>query len=196
MEETLFYVFGIALVLSALVLSAIGLRSERFPPSRAVLAGVLVYFVVLVGATATFGVLNAREEQRHRDAEQAEAATTEGEQGQATTPEPTTTTTTGNGGEAQGKPTTLKLAADPNAIAYDTTELSGSTGNVTIDFDNPSAIPHDVCLESDGQELGCSATIAQGKASLSQGLQPGTYAFFCSVDGHRQSGMEGTLTVK
>lgn len=194
MEDTLFYAFGIALVLSALVLSAIGLRSERFPPSRAVLAGVIGYFVVLVGATATFAVLNAREEQRRRDAERAEATATEGGQGEATTPAPTTT---GSGGGAQGKPTTLKLAADPNAIAYETTELSGSAGKVTIDFDNSSAIAHDVCLESDGgQELGCSATIAQGKASLSQDLQPGTYAFFCSVDGHRQSGMEGTLTVK
>ena len=39
MDETLFYVFGIALVLSALVLSAVGLRSESFPPSRIVLVG-------------------------------------------------------------------------------------------------------------------------------------------------------------
>ena len=41
MDETLFYVFGIALVCSALVLSAIGLRSRSFPPSRIVLAGVV-----------------------------------------------------------------------------------------------------------------------------------------------------------
>src|SRR6185295_17213961 len=37
MEETLFYVFGIALVLSAVALSAMGLRSERFPASRVLL---------------------------------------------------------------------------------------------------------------------------------------------------------------
>ncbi len=73
MEETLFYVFGLALVLSALVVSALGLRSESFP-SRIVLGGVVAYFVALVGATSTFAVLNAREEQRVRDAEHAEEA--------------------------------------------------------------------------------------------------------------------------
>jgi plastocyanin len=195
MEETLFYVFGAALVLSALVLSAVGLRSENFPPNRAVLVGVIGYFVVLVVATATFAVLNAREEQRHRDAELAEAAATEGDTSEPTTPG-ATTTPEGAGGAAQGKPTTLELAADTSAIAYDTTELSGSAGEVTIDFDNPSAIAHDVCLESGGQELGCSDTIAEGNASLSQDLEPGSYTFYCSVDGHRQSGMEGTLTIK
>ncbi|HSF03493.1 MAG TPA: hypothetical protein VLA62_10800, partial [Solirubrobacterales bacterium] len=93
MEETLFYVFGIALVLSALVLSALGLRIQRFP-SRVVLAGTVAYFVVLVGATSTFAVLNAREEQRVRDAEHSEeAAEAEPAEGERTTPTPSTTTT-------------------------------------------------------------------------------------------------------
>ena len=84
MNETLFYVFGIGLVVSALAVSAIGLRFEGFPPTRAVLAAIVVYFAGMVGATTTFAVLNAADEQHKREAEQAgeetaqppEAATT------------------------------------------------------------------------------------------------------------------------
>jgi plastocyanin len=193
MDETLFYVFGIALVLSAIGLSAIGLRSESFPPNRVVVAGLVSYFAALVAATTTFAVLNARDEQRKRNAEQAEAA--------ATQPAPSGTTTTGStttGAAPAGKATTLKLAAEPNAIAYDTTQLNAKAGGVTIDFDNPStAIDHDVCLEGpSGDQIGCSDTVSGGSTSLSEDLKPGDYTFFCSVDGHRQAGMEGTLTVK
>ena len=56
--------------------SALALRrwasSRGFPASRIVLGGVVAYFVVLVGATSTFAVLDAREEQRVRDEEHAE----------------------------------------------------------------------------------------------------------------------------
>src|SRR6476659_1043975 len=111
MDETLFYVFGIALVLSALALSALGLRSESFPPSRIVLAGVVAYFVALVGATATFAVLNARDEQRKRDAEQVEAAATVpagGEQTTATTGSTTSTGSTTTTAAAKGGGETVK----------------------------------------------------------------------------------------
>jgi plastocyanin len=193
MDETLFYVFGIALVLSALGLSALGLRSESFPPSRIAIAGLIAYFAALVAATTTFAVLNARDDQRKRNAEQAEAAATQPEPSGATTTGSTTTTA---GAAPTGKATTLKLAAEPDAIAYDTTQLSSKAGQVTIDFDNPSAVTHDVCLEgSSGDQIGCSDTISQSTASLAENLKPGKYTFFCSVDSHRQAGMEGTLTV-
>jgi plastocyanin len=198
MDETLFYVFGIALVLSAIGLSAIGLRSESFPPSRIAVAGLIGYFAALVAATTTFAVLNARDEQRKRNTEQAEAATTQPAPSATTTTGSTTTGSTTTGAAPTGKPTTLKLAAEPNAIAYDTMQLSGKAGEVTIDFGNPStAISHDVCLEGPtGDEIGCSDTISGGNTSLSENLKAGDYTFFCSVDGHRQAGMEGTLTVK
>ncbi len=38
--------------------------------------------------------------------------------------------------------------------------------------------------------------IAKGKTSVSAELAPGTYTFYCTVPGHREAGMEGTLTVK
>jgi hypothetical protein len=91
-DETLFYVFGIGLVASALVVSAIGLRVEGFPPTRAALAGVIVYFAAMVAATTTFAVLNARDAAHAREAKEAsEASQAQQEGGGAST---TTTTTT------------------------------------------------------------------------------------------------------
>lgn len=71
MNETLFYVLGLALVVLALVVSAVGLKVQSFPPSRGVLGGVIAAFAVLVLATAVFGWRNAEDEQAHRTAELA-----------------------------------------------------------------------------------------------------------------------------
>jgi uncharacterized cupredoxin-like copper-binding protein len=35
-----------------------------------------------------------------------------------------------------------------------------------------------------------------GTSTVSETLKPGTYTFYCSVDGHEAAGMKGTLTVK
>jgi plastocyanin len=114
----------------------------------------------------------------------------------ATTTEPTGGG--GGGGAAGGE--TLQLAADPNgALAYDTDTLNAKAGNVTIDLTNDASISHDVAVEdSGGSELGKSDLIANGETSsldLSN-LEPGEYTFFCTVPGHREGGMEGTLTVE
>jgi plastocyanin len=191
MDETLFYVFGLGLVVSAVAVSAVGLRFEGFPPSRAALAALIAYFVGMVAATTTFAVLNARDQQHERQAKEAEQAAAQPPAGGTNTTTSATTTA------AAGKATTLKLAADPSAIAYDTTQLSGSAGRVTIDFTNPSAVTHDVCItNSSGQQIGCSPTISQDSTSLTEDLKPGNYTFFCSVDGHEAAGMKGTLAIK
>jgi plastocyanin len=100
---------------------------------------------------------------------------------------------TGGGGGGQ----TLQLAADPGgALKFDQASLSASAGKVTIDFTNDSSLPHNVTVEGNGITNEATDTIKQSSATLSLDLKPGTYTFFCSVDGHRAAGMEGTLVVK
>jgi plastocyanin len=110
---------------------------------------------------------------------------------------PTTTTAAGGGGAAGGG-ATVSLAADPSgALKYQQSSLSAKAGNATINFDNPASLGHDVCVQdSSGKELGCSDVITQSKTTLNVSLKPGTYTYFCSVDGHEAAGMKGTLTVK
>jgi plastocyanin len=110
----------------------------------------------------------------------------------------TTQTTTQAGGGGGGGGGTVSLSADSSgALAYQETSLTAKAGNDTIDFDNPAPLAHDVCVEdSGGKQLGCSDTVTDGKASLTLNLKSGTYTYYCSVDGHRAAGMEGTLTVQ
>ena len=107
-----------------------------------------------------------------------------------------TTTQAGSGGGGA----TADLAAESGKhIAYDTDSLGAKAGNITINFDNPNdEFKHDVCVEEEGgKELGCSDAVIGEKTTLDlKNVKPGTYTFFCSVDGHRQAGMEGTLKVE
>jgi plastocyanin len=108
-------------------------------------------------------------------------------------------TTTSGGGGGGGASSTIKLAADPSQIAFDTKSLTAKAGNVTIDFDNPNdALGHDVCVEAAGEdELGCSSVVTGKSTTLDlKNLKPGSYTFYCSVDSHKEAGMEGTLTVQ
>jgi plastocyanin len=194
MDETLFYVFGIALVLSALALSALGLRSDSFPPSRIVLAGVVAYFVALVGATATFAVLNARDEQRKRDAEQVEAAATVPAGGEQTTTTTGTTTTTE---AAKGGGETVKVSSPADgSTVYEPSKLTAKAGSVTIDYHNPSPVDHSIAIEGGGETLDESEIAAGTTLTASADLEPGRYVYYCTVPGHREAGMVGTLTVK
>ena len=102
--------------------------------------------------------------------------------------EETTEDTTGGGGG-----TTLELAADPGgALAFDQTELTAPAGEVTIHLTNDAQIPHNVEVEG----AGVSDTVTGADTSLDVTLDPGEYVFFCAVPGHREGGMEGTLTVE
>ena len=106
----------------------------------------------------------------------------------------TTPAATGAGGGGGGS-STVKISADPSgALKYEQTDVSASAGSITIDFTNMSSLPHDVTIEGNGAS-GATDQITNSTTSTTVDLEPGTYTFFCSVDGHRAAGMEGTLTV-
>jgi FtsP/CotA-like multicopper oxidase with cupredoxin domain len=73
-------------------------------------------------------------------------------------------------------------------------ELTAAAGDVTLAVTNEGATAHDITVE----ELGVATPALDGGASadLELGtLEPGEYTLFCSIPGHRPSGMEATLTV-
>jgi plastocyanin len=107
---------------------------------------------------------------------------------------------TGSGpakGAAGPLPSSANLAAPASgAPSYDKTRVALRAGTDAIRFTNPSALEHNVTIEAGGKLIAASKTIAHGATTLSVKLPPGDYEFFCSVDAHRQAGMEGTLTAR
>jgi plastocyanin len=84
------------------------------------------------------------------------------------------------------------LALTGTEYSFTPTALKASAGPTTIRFTNKGAVEHDFTIRS----LGVHLTAKPGKsAEATVTLAPGTYKTTCSVAGHSQSGMQGTLTV-
>jgi uncharacterized cupredoxin-like copper-binding protein len=63
-------------------------------------------------------------------------------------------------------------------------------------MDNPSSLPHAVAIEGNGVDEDGNTVQKGGTSTVSADLKPGKYEFYCPVDGHKQAGMVGDLTVK
>jgi uncharacterized cupredoxin-like copper-binding protein len=97
---------------------------------------------------------------------------------------------------------TVNVAADPSGqLKFDPSAASTKAGKVTIDFTNKAPLPHDIVLidsasySSSAKVLGQTPIFQGGTKSFTATLTAGKYYFYCSVPGHRQAGMFGTLTV-
>jgi plastocyanin len=94
---------------------------------------------------------------------------------------------------------TLTQAADPSGqLKFVKPSLTARAGKVTIQFTNSSSLPHNLTIQqgTSGAIVGATPIFSGGGTkALTITLKPGTYTFFCSVDGHRAAGMHGTLTV-
>lgn len=111
---------------------------------------------------------------------------------------PSTSTST-SGGAAAGGGATLSESADPSgSLKYTKPSLTAKAGKVTINFTNSAPLGHNMTIQqgTSGPVVGATPTFQGGSKTLTVTLKPGKYTFFCSVPGHRQAGMVGTITVK
>jgi plastocyanin len=207
-----FYIAGGLLVAWALVVSlALGMRRPAFPDNLAGERTVIAISVVLVLAAVSTAVLTSGSSPEAKAAIQplpvapnpsvpavgAPAATP------STSAAPAPSTAAAPAAKSEAKPapgggagTSLKLAADPGGLlSFDTKQLSAKAGTVTIAFTNAAPVEHNLTVAAGSAVAGATPTFTGGARTLTLKLKPGTYTFYCSVPGHRQAGMEGTLKV-
>jgi plastocyanin len=171
-SKTPFYLAGGLLAGWAVLLGAFGLLHPDFPGSAAASRLVMLTSAVLVAATVTTAVTTA-----------GESVTTEGG---------------ASGSTGSAAPTSaLNLSADPTGkLAYDKKQATLRAGRFPIRLVNNSSLPHNVTIAKGAKVLAQTKTITGGSATSTANLAAGEYVFYCSVDGHRAGGMQGTLTVK
>lgn len=75
--------------------------------------------------------------------------------------------------------------------------LTVPSGQVTFVVGNDGKYPHNLAVQSNGTNLGKTPDFKkeEGNKNLELDLQPGTYTLICTLPGHADKGMKGTLTV-
>lgn len=110
----------------------------------------------------------------------------------------TSTSASSSSAAPSGPAQTINVAAAPSgALKFTTSKLTAKAGKITFVFANKSPLPHNLTIQqgTNGKVLGATPTFTGGSRSFTVTLPAGTYTYFCSVPGHRQAGMLGTLTV-
>lgn len=110
----------------------------------------------------------------------------------------------GSSGGGTTEPTKAAAGQVVKTIEVQMTEFKFNPADITLNkpgtyvFEavNSGQYPHALEIEGKGIEEETKNLSAGQSADLKVTLEPGTYEVYCPVDGHRERGMEGTLTVQ
>ena len=99
---------------------------------------------------------------------------------------------------AGARATTLTNSADPSGeLKFEKSSMNAKAGKITIEFTNTSSVPHNLAIVNLATlaVVATTPTFSGGTQSVTVTLKPGRYGFVCTVPGHAEGGMQGTLTV-
>ena len=111
--------------------------------------------------------------------------------GEPTAPEPTESPA----GEETAAPDADIALTGTDSLEFVPSEVEAEAGTITVAL-TAEGTPHTFSIELDeGDETVVQAFSAGEPATGEIELEAGTYTFYCAIGGHREAGMEGTLTV-
>jgi uncharacterized cupredoxin-like copper-binding protein len=90
---------------------------------------------------------------------------------------------------------TVDIPISDSGFSFTKTSATAHAGIVTLKSVNPQSVPHDISIKGNGVNVTGEQVSNGGTSTVTANLKPGTYEFYCSVPGHEQAGMKGTLTV-
>jgi plastocyanin len=100
-------------------------------------------------------------------------------------------------GTAEAENGVLEMPADPGGgLFFEFADATAPAGQLKIESVNEASIDHNIALEGNGVSEEGPVVKDGGTSEIDVDLKAGEYTFYCSVEGHREGGMEGTLTVK
>ena len=108
----------------------------------------------------------------------------------------------GSGEESATAPTdgaaedsgTLALVGT-DGLAFEPEQATVTAGEVTVELTSEAAVQHNVVIEGVLDDQPVVEAAAGETATGTVALEEGSYAFYCSVPGHREAGMQGTVEV-
>jgi uncharacterized cupredoxin-like copper-binding protein len=90
----------------------------------------------------------------------------------------------------------VSIPTDPSGqLRFQVSSATAKAGKVTLLSKNDAPIPHDISIKGGGVDQHGKQVQNGGTSKVTVDLKPGKYVFYCSVPGHEQGGMRGTLTV-
>lgn len=92
----------------------------------------------------------------------------------------------------------LEMPAADAGLAFASTKAQAEPGKLAIEMPNPQSIQHNIALRDQGGQLIDEGDVVGkgGTSTITATVKPGEYEYVCTVPGHEEGGMKGTLTVK